>query len=404
VAEHAIRTEGLSKRYRIGGGAERYKTLRESLQRAAHHGFRPSQRRSARERREVWALRDVSLDIERGRIMGIVGPNGAGKTTLLKILSRITEPTQGSAEISGRVGSLLEVGTGFHPELTGRENIYLNGAVLGMTRREITQRFDDIVEFAEVARFIDTPLKRYSTGMQTRLAFSVAAHIETEVLLVDEVLAVGDASFQRKCLSKMGDVAQEGRTVLFVSHNMGAIRSLCDSAVMLNAGRLMKTGPTADVISSYYTALGIIDSSVGQEGEIISGAAFGSIGIPGEVVQQAEEFEVRTQLHIDRPLSGVALYCILEDSRGTMVFHLREDRTGRDGEVIRPGAYRVGLKLPALWLNPGLYSLYFKALFRGEYGNSRHVSNKVPLDVDGASSAVQSVLHPRAAWSFQAEG
>ena len=205
-------------------------------------------------------------------------------------------------------------------------------------------------------------------------------------------------------MSKMGDVAQEGRTVLFVSHNMGAIRSLCDSAVMLDAGRLKKTGPTPDVISSYYTALGIIDSPVGKVGEVIGGAVFGSIGIPGKVVQQAEEFEITAQLHIDRPLSGVALYCLLEDSRGTQVFCLREDRTGRDGEGIKPGGYTVGLRLPALWLNPGLYSLYFKVLFRGEYGNSRHVSSKVPLDVNGTSSAVPSVLHPRAAWSFQAEG
>jgi lipopolysaccharide transport system ATP-binding protein len=404
VTEHAIRTEGLSKRYRVGAQAERYKTLRESLKRAAIQSLQPSQRRRKRQERTVWALKDVSLDFERGKVVGIIGPNGAGKSTLLKILSRITEPTEGSAEISGRVGSLLEVGTGFHPELTGRENIYLNAAILGMTRREIARKFDEIVEFAEVARFIDTPLKRYSTGMQTRLAFSVAAHIETEVLLVDEVLSVGDASFQRKCMSKMGDVAQEGRTVLFVSHNMGAIRSLCDSAAMLDGGRLKKIGPTPDVVSAYYTALGIIDSPAGKVGEDIRGAVFGSIEIPGKVVQQAKEFEITTQLHIDRPLAGVALYCILEDSRGTQVFHLREDRTGRGSEGIRPGGYTVGLRLPALWLNPGLYSLYFKVFFRGEYGNSRHVSNKVPLDVDGTSSAVQSILHPRAAWSFQAEG
>jgi lipopolysaccharide transport system ATP-binding protein len=201
--------------------------------------------------RMFWALRDVSFTVPRGEVVGIIGRNGAGKSTLLKILSRITEPTEGLVELSGRVGSLLEVGTGFHPELTGRENIFLNGAILGMKRAEIAAKFDDIVCFAELEKFIDTPVKHYSSGMYMRLAFAVAAHLEPEILIVDEVLAVGDAQFQKKCLGKMGEVARGGRTVLFVSHDMGAVQSLCGFAVQLRAGRVVEQGPTAAVINAY---------------------------------------------------------------------------------------------------------------------------------------------------------
>ena len=197
---------------------------------------------------DLWAVKDVSFEVEDGQAVGIIGRNGAGKTTLLKLLSRITEPTEGRAVLRGTVGSLLEVGTGFHPELTGRENVYLNGAILGMTRADINRRFDEIVEFAEVARFLDTPVKRYSSGMQVRLAFAVAAHLEPEILIVDEVLAVGDAAFQRKCLGKMGDVTSEGRTVLFVSHNMSVVSRLCDRGIWMEAGRVARQGPMEDVV------------------------------------------------------------------------------------------------------------------------------------------------------------
>jgi lipopolysaccharide transport system ATP-binding protein len=220
MSEIAIRVEKLSKRYQIGVAQQRHDTLRDALG-ANLARLRPTRRapRAARHADEFWALRDVSFEVKRGEVVGIIGRNGAGKSTLLKILSRITEPTSGQAQIHGRVGSLLEVGTGFHPELTGRENIYLNGAILGMRRFEIERKFDEIVAFAEIERFLDTPVKRYSSGMYVRLAFAVAAHLEPEILLVDEVLAVGDAAFQKKCLGKMGDVAKEGRTVLFVSHS-----------------------------------------------------------------------------------------------------------------------------------------------------------------------------------------
>ncbi len=253
----AIQVSGLGKKYRIGGIIDRNKTMRDSLSAATRSTLatlRAGQRGRARARREdntFWALRDVSFEVERGEVLGVIGRNGAGKSTLLKVLTRIMPPDEGHARIRGRVGSLLEVGTGFHGELTGRENIYLNGAILGMHRYEIDRKFDEIVEFAGVARFIDTPVKRYSSGMYLRLAFSVAAHLEPEILLVDEVLAVGDAEFQKKCLGKMGNVAGEGRTVLFVSHNMDAVRQLCHSALWLERGNIQTLGPTGDVIKAY---------------------------------------------------------------------------------------------------------------------------------------------------------
>jgi lipopolysaccharide transport system ATP-binding protein len=254
----AIRVEALSKQYRIGGKQERYKTLRDTLTDALVSPFRQANKllhgqgtKAAEPDTTIWALRDVSFEVMHGEVLGIIGRNGAGKSTLLKILSRITEPTSGYAEIHGRVGSLLEVGSGFHYELTGRENIYLNGAILGMKRAEIEHKFDAIVAFAEMERFIDTPLKHYSSGMHMRLAFAVAAHLEPEILLVDEVLAVGDARFQRKCLSKMQDVGQQGRTVLFVSHNMPAITRLCERVILLDDGKVLRDGPSHKVVSAY---------------------------------------------------------------------------------------------------------------------------------------------------------
>lgn len=254
-----IRVEALGKKYVLGQGGQpgHYTALRDVLASAVKAPFQRWREGTARkiaEKREedFWALRDVNMDVRRGDVVGIIGRNGAGKSTLLKILSRITEPTQGKIRLRGRVASLLEVGTGFHPELTGRENIFLNGAILGMSRAEIRAKFDEIVAFAEVERFLDTPVKRYSSGMYVRLAFAVAAHLEPEILIVDEVLAVGDAEFQKKCIGKMNEVARGGgRTVIFVSHNMGAVQSLCGRCVYLKSGRLEATGETADVIAQY---------------------------------------------------------------------------------------------------------------------------------------------------------
>jgi lipopolysaccharide transport system ATP-binding protein len=266
-----IRIEGLGKRYRIShqGERQRYVALRDVLAEKAKGvaghlramGRRIASRGGASlgsgriPDEDFWALRGVSYDVEPGEVLGVIGRNGAGKTTLLKILSRITEPTEGRVRLRGRVASLLEVGTGFHPELTGRENIFLNGAILGMTRSEIRRKFDEIVEFAEVERFLDTPVKRYSSGMYVRLAFAVAAHLEPEILIVDEVLAVGDAQFQKRCLGKMRDVAHSGRTVLFVSHNMTAVSSLCSSAIWLSNGSVIGRGKAKDLVQQYLSSV-----------------------------------------------------------------------------------------------------------------------------------------------------
>jgi lipopolysaccharide transport system ATP-binding protein len=252
----AIRATELSKQYRLGAKQESFRTLAETLTSAVRSpfrrfssAFRPEERR--REGAAFWALKDISLEIEAGDVVGIVGANGAGKSTLLKILSRVVEPTAGTAEIHGRMGSLLEVGTGFHPELTGRENIFLNGVILGMRKPEIVRKFDEIVAFAGVEEFIDTPVKRYSSGMYVRLAFAVAAHLEAEILLVDEVLAVGDIAFQKKCLGTMGNIAKQGRTILFVSHNMAAMAALCKRCILIEGGRLTRTGSPNSVIDEY---------------------------------------------------------------------------------------------------------------------------------------------------------
>jgi lipopolysaccharide transport system ATP-binding protein len=261
-----IRTKNLGKKYRIGK-REQYKTLRDSLAGTATRLSRSLSVKSSLthvdkppDENTFWALKDVSFEVRRGQTLGIIGPNGAGKSTLLKLLTRITEPTEGRAEICGRVASLLEIGTGFHPELTGRDNIFLNGAILGMKRSEILSRFDEIVDFAEVEKFIDTPVKHYSSGMYLRLAFAVAAHLEPEILLVDEVLAVGDAAFQAKCMRKMEDVAHQGRTVLFISHNLSAVGALCPTALLLNAGCVDRIGASSEVLQRY---LNILDRATG---------------------------------------------------------------------------------------------------------------------------------------------
>jgi len=258
MADFAIRVQGLGKQFQIGKRRRSYKTVRETLVDVPRRLIqRLTSRGRESERETIWALKDVSFEVAPGEVIGIIGHNGAGKSTLLKILSRITEPTVGFAETRGRVGSLLEVGTGFHLELTGRENVYLNGAILGMQRSEIAKKFDEIVAFAEVETFIDTPVKHYSSGMYLRLAFAVAAHLEPDILIVDEVLAVGDARFQRKCLNKMQSAGQQGRTVLFVSHNMPAITRLCERALLLDAGLVVKDGPAPEVVSHYLsTGLG----------------------------------------------------------------------------------------------------------------------------------------------------
>ena len=305
------RIENLSKQYRIGTRGAAYSTLREMIVNAARAPLRRLRRGQSRANKEmVWVLKDVNFTVEPGEVVGIIGRNGAGKSTLLKVLSRITEPTKGRIELYGRVASLLEIGTGFHPELTGRENIYLNGAILGMRKAEIERKFDEIVAFAEVEKFIDTPVKRYSSGMYLRLAFAVAAHLEPEILVVDEVLAVGDARFQRKCLDKMQDVGQHGRTVLFVSHNMSAITRLCPRTILLDEGRVLCDGPSHEVVSTYLNSgLGTTASREWPDAESAPG---------NEIVRlramcvRAEDGRVTEAVDIRRPIYLEVEFEVLE--------------------------------------------------------------------------------------------
>jgi lipopolysaccharide transport system ATP-binding protein len=312
----AIRIDGLAKQYRIGAcPAENYRTLRETIVNTVTGPLRRLRQRrdGAGERDTFWALRDVSFDVRPGEVVGIVGRNGAGKSTLLKILSRITEPTRGRVEVRGRMGSLLEVGTGFHPELTGRENIFLNGSILGMPRREIERKFDEIVAFAEIDQFLDTPVKRYSSGMYVRLAFAVAAHLEPEILVIDEVLAVGDAAFQKKCLGKIGDVASHGRTVLFVSHNMAAVRRLCTRGVFLKKGLVQDMGDTERVISQYLAegmedVAAAVDLPSGQPGAPGEGTRLRFLaqdGQPQGLFRLGESWRIVLEFEMHRPTQQV---------------------------------------------------------------------------------------------------
>jgi len=414
----AIRVVDLSKLYRIGKRRAGYKTLRDSLTRLAavpYHALRSAWRRSEGENGNgvstIWALKDISFEVKRGDVVGIVGRNGAGKSTLLKVLSRITEPTTGYAEICGRVGSLLEVGTGFHPELTGRENIYLNGAILGMGRAEIQRKFDEIVDFAAVEKFIDTPVKHFSSGMYLRLAFAVAAHLEPDILVVDEVLAVGDAAFQKKCLGRIQLVAREGRTVLFVSHNMGAIRSLCHSGIYLDDGKVELIGNVSDCIARYFQDIGALPGAEAENGSTNGcgkGVGFGRVslkGPKGTTIDQAQGFEASTVLRLGDGTSGFYLFCILEDMDSRTIFHLQEASPDLGVKEVTAGDYHIRIRIPPLWLVPGMYSLHFKAMLWGSSG-SRYVSDKYPLDIEGvnsSSTATHCTLHPRADWSVRGQ-
>jgi lipopolysaccharide transport system ATP-binding protein len=372
MSDVAIRVEGLGKQYRIGGPPERYATLRDQVQKWV--SLRGLLRRAARaeRRRLFWALKDVSFEVQRGEVVGIIGRNGAGKSTLLKILSRITEPTEGEAEIHGRVGSLLEVGTGFHQELTGRENVYLNGAILGMKRAEIARRFDEIVAFAEVETFIDTPAKHYSSGMYMRLAFAVAAHLDPQILIVDEVLAVGDAAFQKKCLGKMGEVAQGGRTVVFVSHNMVAVRNLCTKTLVLGRGVLEFDGPTGPAIERYlrpashrqhpaeshvlYQAAPAGQGGTGPDIEIVRIELYGASGLPQAATRTWEQITFRVDYAVRRPVRNAHFCLELTDNYGRRLLSLEtRTHTHRDDLGLASGALECSVaQLP---LAPGIYAL-----------------------------------------------
>jgi lipopolysaccharide transport system ATP-binding protein len=361
----AIVAEGLSKQYRIGQLQRGYGTLRDAL---AGAGRRVLDRAGHVHHRHesIWALDDVSFEVAEGEVLGVIGKNGAGKSTLLKILTRITTPTRGRAEIRGRVGSLLEVGTGFHQELTGRENIFLNGAILGMKRREIQRKLDDIVEFSGVAKFIDTPVKRYSSGMYVRLAFSVAAHLEPEILLVDEVLAVGDAEFQRRCLGRMEDLGASGRTVLFVSHNMPAVARLCDRAVLLRGGRVELVGAAPDVVAHYLqTESGSAstrswpDLAQAPGDDLVRLRAVRVVDERGEVVEAADvRRPVGIEITFEVLRDGVPVFPKLKllDSQGDVAFNALDTRE-RWHEPSPPGEHVATAWIPGNLLGEGLYTV-----------------------------------------------
>jgi lipopolysaccharide transport system ATP-binding protein len=363
TAAPVITAVGLSKEYRIARRAsyQRFDTLAASLTRVAKGLVRP---RSA-DTEALWALKDVGFEIAAGDIVGMIGHNGAGKSTLLKILSRITDPTEGVAEVEGTVGSLLEVGTGFHPELTGRENIFLNGAILGMKRSDITARFDEIVAFAETEAFVDTPLKKYSSGMYLRLAFAVAAHLQPDILIIDEVLAVGDAAFQRKCLGKMGDVAKQGRTVLFVSHNMGAVRQLCTRAMVFSTGRLEFDGLTDEAISYYLTktvpkagdseGLIVFDGDGDPAAEIALRAIrlTDSVGQVRGLFDSTDAIRVEIDYEVRARLRGLRAILQITTQEGEQAF-VSTDHVAREPEQA-PGRYRTTCVVPGGLLNRRMY-------------------------------------------------
>jgi lipopolysaccharide transport system ATP-binding protein len=380
--KHAIRVENLSKSYRLGTRASgSYRTLRETITESvagAWHGLR---RRIGgagngaindhRKDDAFWALKDVSFEVKPGEVVGIIGRNGAGKSTLLKVLSRIVEPTVGRCEVRGRMASLLEVGTGFHPELTGRENIYMNGSLLGMTRKEIERKFDEIASFSEIDQFLDTPVKRYSSGMYVRLAFAVAAHLQPEILVVDEVLAVGDIQFQKKCLGKMSEAGREGKTIVFVSHKLGAVSTLCSKCIWLDRGRIMKAGTTASVVQNYLTEMA--GSAGGVKGHIDlrnrlrsphfelkvkfveiqlenqDGETTGSFGCGDPIkIRLTMESQVSHDHFIVgfsvRTAEGIVLYSSVSDDDGSFV-------------SIRPGVIHMSCTMAPNYLKPGIYSL-----------------------------------------------
>lgn len=418
MSDIVIKVEGLSKRYRLGqyvGGAYQYRALRDVLTDAIYTPFRrlrarvkqravgsnPTTMSHEPSANFIWALKDVSFEVKEGEVLGIIGRNGAGKSTLLKVLSRITEPTEGRAEIKGRLESLLEVGTGFHPELTGQENIYLSGAILGMTKREIGRKFDEIVDFSGIEKFIDTPVKRYSSGMLVRLGFAIAAHLEPEILLVDEVLAVGDAAFQKKCLDKMGDVTKEGRTVLFVSHNMGAITRLCQWAIRLDGGSIVDQGVSHQVVRNY------LADNIESRGHISlppdpakpmrlrEVTVLNSRGTSSAQVEMGKPFRVRVGYDVNRAVTAAHVICFIYTSDGTNVFGTGDaDAAPERLDRRELGNYEGEFEVPAFLLGEGKYSITVSLSVPFQVVYDRHEAIASFTVVDN-SSARRDWLHRR---------
>jgi len=385
-----IKAEGLSKRYIIGHQQDRYLTLRDAMaQKAKDWGKRilhPMRASSGQPlsglstTEEFWALNDISFEVQQGDRIGIIGRNGAGKSTLLKILSRITEPTSGRVTINGRIASLLEVGTGFHPELSGRENIFLNGAILGMTRAEIKRKFDEIVDFAEVERFLDTPVKRYSSGMYVRLAFAVAAHLEPEILIIDEVLAVGDAQFQSKCLGKMEEVGKEGRTVLFVSHNMNAINRLCTQVILLKDGQIVCKEETAIAVQKYLQGSNqqtvceaVFRNNPDKPFQVSSVSVCTADGaVLNKPLNVNESFKITATYSLDRPMHDGYGVISLRNSRGEAIWYSDSRDCPQSARFDRTGNLGVVLSFPPLMLVPGIYTVTLSVAMQGTGAEDAH--------------------------------
>lgn len=401
-----IEVDRVSKRYRLGGVS--YRTLRETL---------TSKPRWYGSKEEVWALRDVSLAVEEGEVLGIIGRNAAGKTTLLRVVARITEPTSGVARTRGRIGTLFEVGTGFHPELTGRENIYLNGAILGMRRREIERKLDSIVAFAEIEPFLDTPVKRYSSGMQMRLAFAVAAHLQPEIMLVDEVLAVGDTAFQKKCLGKLGEVAGEGRTVLFVSHNLAAVESLCWRAIWLDGGGVVADGAARQVVSDYLRSLEtsrrerLWSEEEAPEGggvRLLGARARAIGGYPGDEITTATPIAIEIEYRNLHDGAHLNLSLHVYDERGVLVFNaVPIEETAWFGKPFPAGRFRDTCVIPGDLLNDGMYRIELLVVTRQTDIVLRD-DDLLTLDVRDAAAGAgvyggewQGVVRPRVGWKTE---
>ena len=410
--------DNIGKQYNIFSEVNRYMTLRDKIVDTIKTPIKTLLHPTGSE--TFWALRNISFDVDRGMVLGIIGKNGAGKSTLLKILSRVVEPSEGVAEIRGRVGSLLEVGTGFHPELTGRENIYLNGAILGMKRAEIERKFDEIVAFSEIEQFLDTPVKRYSSGMYMRLAFSVAAHLEPEILIVDEVLAVGDAEFQKKCLGKMSEVAGGGRTVLFVSHNMSAVLRLTNECIILEQGKMLKRAPSQEAVDYYLSH----DYEQGGErrwnAEEIDAATRPFRPISVHVLNQqrvmtdslrsTEAVTIEFEYELDSPINGLRTGIYLTTTRGEFVFTTFDtddtDRFNQHSER-KSGRYVSRCILPADLLNEGRYVLGVNAsVFKVKSYFSDQNAMVINVNTSGApgmqwSESRQGVIRPRFDWEIE---
>ncbi len=414
----AVKVEGIGKQYKIFEEVNRYQTLRDVIVETVRSPFKTLLNPTGSE--SFWALRDISFTLEHGKVLGIIGKNGAGKSTLLKVLSRVVEPTEGYAEITGRVGSLLEVGTGFHPELTGRENIYLNGAILGMRRAEIDRKFDEIVAFSEIDKFLDTPVKRYSSGMYMRLAFAVSAHLEPEILIVDEVLAVGDAEFQRKCLGKMSDVASEGRTVIFVSHNMSAIQRLTQECIILDHGKMLLRAPTAEAVDFYlahdferggvrtYSADEIptsADPFVPLAVRVTDGS-----GKAADSLRSVEPIKIEVEYKLTAPAKGLRVGVYLMTTRGEYVFTSfdTDDPEKFEKYATRgPGRYISSCTIPPDSLNEGRFVIGFNA---SSYKVRRYFADERAINFDVNSTGApgtqwpevrQGPTRPRLGWTIE---